>query len=353
MNIVSIVGARPQFVKASVVSHALKKADITEFMINTGQHYDDNMSQVFFQELGISQPDVNLGVGSGSHGRQTAASLAGIEAELVRQAPARVLVYGDTNATIAGALAAAKLQIPVDHIEAGLRSFNRTMPEEVNRILTDVLSDQLFCPTQVAVKNLAAEGIIKGVHLVGDVMVDALQHFSAVALDKSVILETLKIEPQTYVLMTIHRPSNADSSDRLIELVEALKRVEIPVVFPVHPRTLKLLPDELINRSNIQVIEPVGYLDMMMLEKQARIILTDSGGIQKEAYLHKVPCLTLRPETEWVETIQDGWNTLVSNINQLPRLIESPPEPKQWSEHYGDGRASDRIVSILRTLELN
>lgn len=350
MKILTIIGARPQFIKAGMVSHALRRNGIQELLCHTGQHYDDNMSMVFFEEMGIPQPDYNLGVGSGSHAEQTAASLRGIEDIILKEKPDLVLVYGDTNATIAGALAASKLHIPIAHVEAGLRSYNRTMPEEINRVLTDVISTYLFCPTSVAVENLKKEGITKGVYLTGDVMVDSLMHFTKVAENKSTILEHLKLEPKSYGLMTIHRPANADNRGKLLGLLNSLEKSPIPLIFPIHPRTLKLLSEfDLEAHPAIRPIDPVGYLDMMWLEKNAKVILTDSGGIQKEAYLHQVPCLTVRPETEWVETVEDGWNTLVNDrIEELPELIQSPPISIRNKSHYGDGQAAEIITGILK-----
>ncbi len=348
-NLISIIGARPQFIKASVVSRALRKAGVNEVLVHTGQHYDDNMSRIFFDEMGIPRPDYNLEVGSGAQGAQTAAGLQRIEEVLLKEKPNWVLVYGDTNATLAGALAAVKLHIPVAHVEAGLRSFNRTMPEEINRVVTDVVSNLLFCPTPTAVENLKHEGITAGVHQSGDVMVDALRYYTPIGEKKSTILKQLKLQRNQFVLMTIHRPANADSPERLKQLVQALDRVARPIIFPVHPRTRKLV-DELFNSGNspVRFIDPVGYLDMLVLEKNARVIVTDSGGIQKEAYLHKVPCLTVRPETEWVETVADGWNTLVNDrLVELPIFIQNPPAPKRWAEHYGDGQTAQKIVDIL------
>jgi len=348
-KLVTIIGARPQFVKASVVSKALRAKGVHEILVHTGQHYDDNMSRVFFDEMEIPRPDYNLAVGSGTQGAQTAASLEKIEQVLLQEKPDWVLVYGDTNATIAGALAAAKLNIPIAHIEAGLRSFNRTMPEEINRVMTDVISTLLFCPTPVAIENLRHDGITGGVHLVGDVMVDALLHYTPIGEAKSQILTSHNLTPKNYSLMTIHRPSNADSPGRLVQLFECLKTASMPVIFPVHPRTRKLIGSLFQNENHpVRLIEPLGYLDMMVLEKNAKVIITDSGGIQKEAYLHKVPCLTVRPETEWVETVEDGWNTLVNDrLEDLPKLIVNPPEPKQWLTHYGDGQAAEKITEIL------
>lgn len=349
IKLLSIIGARPQFVKASVVSRAVRAHGIKEILVHTGQHYDDNMSRVFFEEMGIPRPDYNLEVGSGTQGVQTAATLERIERVMLDEKPDWVLVYGDTNATIAGALAAAKLHIPIAHVEAGLRSYNRTMPEEINRVVTDVLSTLLFCPTSAAVKNLEQEGMTRGVHVIGDVMVDTLQFYTPLGERQSHILERLVLQPKNYALMTIHRPANADSPERLQALMEALKACEYPVIFPVHPRTHRLVNQVFTLKNHpVQLVDPVGYLDMMVLEKNARIIVTDSGGIQKEAYLHKVPCLTVRPETEWVETVADGWNTLVNDrIGELPALIDEPPIPRQWSAHYGDGRAAEKITEIL------
>ncbi len=312
MKIVTIVGARPQFIKAAPVSRELRKQH-TEVLVHTGQHYDENMSAVFFRELEIPEPDCNLGIGSGSHGQQTGAMLGGIEAVLIAEQPDWVLVYGDTNSTLAGALAAAKLHIKVAHVEAGLRSFNRRMPEEVNRVLTDHVSDMLFCPTQTAVKNLAREGLTQGVHLVGDVMHEALLWAAERARTQSVILDRLVLMKKGFLLATVHRAENTDDPVRLRAIVEALVSLDDPIVFPIHPRTRKAL-DRLefpTLPSRVKVIEPVGYLDMVHLEQSARTIMTDSGGIQKEAYWLGVPCVTLRDETEWVETVESGWNVLV------------------------------------------
>ena len=350
MKTLTIIGARPQFIKAGMVSRALLNNGVNEILCNTGQHYDDNMSKVFFEEMDIPQPNYNLGVGSGSHAEQTAASLRGIEDVILKETPDIVLVYGDTNATVAGALAASKLHIPIAHVEAGLRSYNRTMPEEINRVLTDSVSSYLFCPTSVAVENLKKEGMTKGVFITGDVMVDSLIYFTKIAERKSTILKHLNLEPKSYGLMTIHRPANADNHGKLSSLLTSLEKSPIPLIFPIHPRTLKLLSEfNLKHHPTIRPIDPVGYLDMMLLEKNAKVILTDSGGIQKEAYLHQVPCLTVRPETEWVETVEDGWNTLVNDrIEELPELIQSPPIPIRNKSHYGDGQAADIITKILK-----
>ena len=354
MKVVSIVGARPQFIKAAPISRALRAAGHEEFLVHTGQHYDTNMSAVFFDELGMRSPDANLSVGSGYHGAQTAAMLKGVEKIVLAENPERVLVYGDTNSTLAGALAAAKLQIPVAHVEAGLRSFNRRMPEEINRILADHLSDVLLCPSQTAVDNLKAEGISKGVHLVGDVMYDAVLLFAELARERSSILNRLEIRPGDYLLATVHRAENTDDVERLGNILRAFSQLDEQVIFPIHPRTRKAITDsgddELKESSNIRLIEPVGYLDMLSLQQNARMILTDSGGIQKEAYWLGVPCVTLRDETEWVETVQAGWNTLAGAT--YPCIIEAvksfrPPENSR-PVLYGDGEVAQQCVRILQ-----
>jgi len=350
MKIVTIIGARPQFVKASVVSKALRAAGHTEILVNTGQHYDDNMARIFFEEMGIPKPDYDLGVGSGTHASQTADSLIGIEKILVKENPDFIIVFGDTNATLAGALAAAKLHIKIAHIEAGLRSYNRDMPEEINRVVTDVLSDLLFVPTVVAEENLQQEGISSGIHIVGDVMVDALMTYTMVAEQRSSILDQLNLEKEKFLLMTIHRPSNADHDDRLLSILKEVSRIDLSVIFPVHPRSRDRV-EKLISQTdgNIRIVDPVGYLDMMMLERYSNMIITDSGGVQKEAYLHKTPCLTVRGETEWVETVRDGWNYIVGDqLEKISILSKNFPEPKGWNHHYGDGHSSDKIIEILQ-----
>lgn len=356
LNILTIIGARPQFIKAAPVSKALRKAGHREFLVHTGQHYDHTMSQVFFDELNIPQPDANLGVGSGSHGKQTGEMLMQIEAVILKQQPDWVLVYGDTNSTLAGALAAIKLHIPVAHVEAGLRSFNREMPEEHNRVLTDHCADLLFCPTQTAVNNLAREGITQSVHLVGDTMYDAVLQFSALARQRSRILETLDLTPENYLLATVHRPYNTDNPENLRSVVAAFVECGETVIFPVHPRTRARLAEtgvvEMIQHApQVHLIEPVGYLDMLMLEQHARMILTDSGGIQKEAYWLGVPCVTLRSETEWVETVDAGWNTLVgAESAQIVAAVHnyslSPTRPIL----YGDGQASTKCANLLTSI---
>jgi UDP-GlcNAc3NAcA epimerase len=312
MKVLTIVGARPQFIKAAPVSRELRKQH-HEVLVHTGQHYDATMSDIFFRELEIPEPDYNLAIGSGPHGEQTGAMLAAIERVLLVENPNWVLVYGDTNSTLAGALAAAKLHCKVAHVEAGLRSFNRRMPEELNRVLTDHISDLLFCPTETAVDNLAREGITDGVHLVGDVMHEALLWAAEKAKVRSTILQDLRVERKRYLLVTVHRAENTDDPARLRAILDAFAAIGEQIVFPVHPRTRKALQDLAVGSlpRHVKMIEPVGYLDMVELEHSARLILTDSGGIQKEAYWFGVPCITLRDETEWVETVTSGWNVLV------------------------------------------
>ncbi len=355
-KILTIVGARPQFIKCAPVSRVLRKSAV-EVLIHTGQHYDDNMSEAFFRELDIPKPNYNLGVGSASHGVQTGEMLKGIEDVLVKERPDVVLVYGDTNSTLAGALAASKMHIPVAHVEAGLRSFNRRMPEEINRVVTDHLSDQLFCPTETSVKHLAQEGISKGVHLVGDVMYDSLLYNVKVAEAKSTILERLRLRSKEYCLATVHRAENTDDAGRLQAILEAFREISktYPVVWPVHPRTRKILqtldasfitspsPDQALRLS-----EPVSYLDMLALERRARVILTDSGGVQKEAYWLRVPCVTLREETEWVETLELGWNQIVgTDVGAIQRAAHRPIPPEPIAQPFGNGRSAEAIVAAL------
>lgn len=355
MKFLTVVGARPQFIKAAPVSKLLRKQH-HEVLLHTGQHYDDEMSAIFFRELRIPKPDYNLGIGSASHGSQTGQMLARIEEILQAENPTGVLVYGDTNSTLAGALAAIKLQIPVAHVEAGLRSFNRSMPEEHNRVLTDHCSDLLFCPTQTAVNHLTTEGITQGVHLVGDVMYDAVREFGALARQQSTILEHYGLS--TYFLATVHRPYNTDNPERLRSILSAFSQLNQPVIFPAHPRTRKRIKEfgleQLVTSSpTLHLIEPVGYLDMLMLEQNARLILTDSGGVQKEAYFFAVPCVTLRPETEWIETVEVGWNYLVDAGNSAKikqavinfQAIQETPPPV-----FGDGHAAQKITHLLSSV---
>jgi UDP-GlcNAc3NAcA epimerase len=381
MKIATIIGARPQFIKAAAVSRSIAEyneklhsnqspmtqhpSPIDEVVIHTGQHYDDGMSAIFFRELEIPEPDYNLNIGSGSHGLQTGQMLIAIEDVLIKQKPDWVLIYGDTNSTLAGALAAAKLHIPIAHVEAGLRSFNRLMPEEVNRVVADQLSDLLFCPSQVAFDNLAAEGISlpltphvshfkPHVVITGDVMADSLQFAAKKASTNSDILTHLELQPKGYLLATIHRAENTDDLDRLGNIIEALSDLAEKefVVLPIHPRTRKILNDNFALRltphPSLKIIDPVGYFDIIALEKSARIILTDSGGMQKEAYWLKVPCITLRDETEWIETVEMGWNILTgADHDKIIVAVRTFKTPSEHPPLYGDGNAAERIVKIL------
>jgi UDP-GlcNAc3NAcA epimerase len=314
LKLVSIVGARPQFIKAAAVSRVLRPRH-QEFLVHTGQHYDYEMSGIFFDGLDLPRPDANLGVGSGSHGAQTGAMLKGVEDVLLAERPDYLLIYGDTNSTLAGAVAASKLSVPVVHIEAGLRSFNRRMPEEINRVVADHLSALLLCPSDTAVRNLAAEGITGNVHLVGDVMLDVLNWAKArLTAQPAGILDRLGVKKQRYLLATVHRSENTDDLARLSQILQAFNSLKDPVVFPVHPRARKMIVDAGCEiNSNVRLIDPVAYLDMVALTSAARLVLTDSGGLQKEAYWLGIPCLTLRDETEWVETVAAGWNRLVGS----------------------------------------
>lgn len=444
MKIATIVGARPQFIKAAAVSRAIAaynrpasgapvpappssspvapdsayltpaasrpspdSGPITEVLIHTGQHYDDGMSAVFFRELEIPEPQYNLGVGSGTHGRQTGQMLAAIEEVLLAEKPAWVLIYGDTNSTLAGALAAAKLHIPVAHVEAGLRSFNRRMPEEINRVVADRLSTLLLCPSQVAADNLAAEGIVKNVVITGDVMADALQFAAAKAATRSDILARLGLQPRRYLLATVHRAENTDDPDRLESIMKALIALakEETVVLPLHPRTRKILAASLpatlmysaapltsnaaslmyivapLTSNNasslpsaapsaatppalspapspappaappaaaLRIIDPIGYFDSIALQKSARLLLTDSGGMQKEAYWLRVPCVTLRDETEWVETVASGWNILAgADHDKIMEAVRGFKAPSAHPSLYGEGKAAEKIIGAM------
>jgi len=353
-KIATIVGARPQFIKSLPVSNEIRKI-AHEVLVHTGQHYDRNMSAIFFEEMGIPEPDYNLGVGSGSQGEQTAQMLARIEAVLIDEKPDVLLIYGDTNSTLAGALAASKLHIPIAHVEAGLRSFDKKMPEEINRIVADHVSDVLFCPTQTAVDNLKNEGIVEGVELVGDVMYDAALHFSKIAEEKSSVLEKLDLQPKGYLLATIHRSANTDEIENLKILLETFVESGETIVFPVHPRTRKVINtaalNDILTGSNVKLVDPVGYIDFLKLERNATKILTDSGGVQKEAFFFAVPCITLRDTTEWVETVESGWNVLV-NVDKelLMRQIQEFSPSGEPAKLFGDGKASIYIAQRLTTL---
>lgn len=358
MKLLDIVGARPQFIKVGPILRAIAKHNrehpqraIHEVLVHTGQHYDYTMSRVFFEELELKEPDYHLGVGSGTHGSQTGEMLKRIEDVLLKEKPDLVMVYGDTNSTLAGALAAAKLHIPVAHVEAGLRSFNKTMPEEINRVLTDHISDLLFCPTQTAVENLEREGITKGVHLVGDVMYDSVLYNVQLAEKRSEILERLHLQPKGYALATVHRAENTDHPERLRSIFQALETIAadgLPVVVPLHPRTRKRLSALNLPFNRLQIIEPVSYLEMLLLEKSAKIILTDSGGVQKEAFFFKVPCVTVRDETEWVETVELGWNVLVGcdpeRIVEAGRTMRPPSGSAAPAKYWTRWESSDEEI---------
>ena len=349
MRVVTIVGARPQFIKCAPVSRELRKKH-EEILVHTGQHYDYGMSDIFFEELSIPKPDYNLGIGSGNHGAQTGAMLAAIEEVLLKEKPDWLLVYGDTNSTVAGALAAAKLHIPVIHVEAGLRSFDKRMPEEINRIMTDHLSDLLICPTKTAVANLKTEGIVNGVHHVGDVMADAVLYNKGRASLHSKILEIVGVSKGKYIAATIHRPSNTDSKENMESIFSAFERSGKTIVFPIHPRTRKYITEYNIDiPENVHLIEPLGYLDMLQLTANAEKVVTDSGGVQKEAYILKVPCVTLRENTEWVETLNNGWNKLLdsANTDAISKSIDETIIPGEWVPVFGDGHGSEKIVDIL------
>lgn len=361
MKIITVLGARPQFIKAATVSTALERerqrgADLDEIIVHTGQHYDENMSDVFFTELGIPRPRHNLGVGSGTHGAMTAKMLTGIEAILLAEKPDWVLVYGDTNSTLAGTLAASKLHVPVCHVEAGLRSFDKRMPEEQNRIVVDHLSTLLMCPTRAAIDNLAREGLERSAHHVGDVMFDAALHFGRIAEARSRALVEHGLTPGAYYLCTVHRAENTDDPARLGGILDALQRLatpERPVLWPLHPRTKSYLEQSglarrLAGNSAVRCIAPVGFLDMILLEKHALTILTDSGGVQKEAYFHGVPCVTLRDRTEWIETVTAGWNRIAGT--DADRILEAvaASRPGNIIDEYGEGQAAEQVVRWLK-----
>lgn len=363
MRVLTVVGARPQFIKAAPLSRALRLRH-TEILVHTGQHYDYQMSQVFFEGLDIPQPDYELEVGSASHAEQTARMLAGLEKIMLDERPEIVVVFGDTNSTLAGAMAAAKLNIPIAHVEAGLRSFNRAMPEEINRILTDRVSTLLFCPTITAVSNLRAEGVTFGLHFVGDVMFDVAKE-AAAKLEASglaqAILARFGVAMKQFLFCTIHRASNTDDPANLAAIFEALIEHNEPVILPLHPRTRARLDQagfapRLAAAKHIILTEPLGYLDCIALQRAARLVLTDSGGIQKEACFFKVPCITLRDETEWVETVQSGWNVLTGAHTQriLTELRRAAPRETQSCLEMGmaDGRAAERVAKKINRDEL-
>lgn len=353
MKIVTVVGARPQFIKAAIVSKAFASRGIKEVLIHSGQHYDENMSEVFFRELGMRKPNYNLNSGSGSHAQQTGKMLSAIEEVLVAESPDWVVVYGDTNTTLAAALSAAKINIPIAHVESGLRSHNRCMPEEINRVLTDHVSSLLFAPTRAAIQNLTKEGVSKkSIKLTGDVMYDAAIYYGKKAEKDSRILSALGICAEKYILATIHRAENTDSIARLSAIMRGISAVakEIKVIMPLHPRTRRIIKNFGLDVSAIKIIDPVGYLDMVSLEKNAVGIVTDSGGVQKEAYFYRVPCITLRDETEWVELVEAGWNLLSppASAKRVKEGILAGIRAKgKEGRFYGNGHASQIIADCF------
>lgn len=373
MKILSIVGARPQFVKVAMLAEAVREYNETatgtqldHVLVHTGQHYDPNLSDVFFNQLPLPEPHYNLGVGSGSHAHQTGELLKRIESAILKEGPDVTVLYGDTNSTLAGAVAASKMHLKVAHVEAGLRSFNRRMPEEINRVVADHLSDFLFCPTSTAVNHLKSEGITQGVYLSGDVMLDAALAFTATANTRSHVLSTLGLRPSEYMLCTMHRAENTESDRHIAKIVQLLTQIDRPLVFPMHPRTRDRLASSphlqepakaLLSAKHLHVIDPVSYLDMLALTCNARLVLTDSGGLQKEAYFLGVPCLTLRGETEWTETLNGGWNRLVNaESEQTIPLVESlwmgngmRPVGRPDLSAFGGGEAANLIVRQLAT----
>lgn len=365
IKLLTIVGARPQFIKAAMVSRAIiaHNQPLTEDILHTGQHFDPEMSDIFFRQMGIPEPAVNLNINGGNHGEMTGKMLAAIESEILSRKPDWVLVYGDTNSTLAGALAAAKIHVPVAHVEAGLRSFNRRMPEEINRILTDHVSTLLLCPTHAAVANLQREGFSLPstiahrpspnapviVH-VGDVMYDAALMFGEMAAAKSTILDDLGLTSGEYLLATVHRAENTDDPIRLQNILTAFAKLDKPVVFPLHPRTRQKIADLIpspVTWHPLRFMKPVSFLDMVQLEQNAHCILTDSGGVQKEACFHGVPCVTLRDETEWVETVETGWNQVVGADTYRICSAVCLAAPGRPIAEYGNGQASQAIVSLL------
>ncbi len=347
MKVVTIVGARPQFVKAAAFGRVLRQ-EHTEVLVHTGQHYDPALSDVFFQELDLPKPRHHLGVGSGSHGRQMGQMLERLEPVLEKEAPDWVVIFGDTNSALAGAIATSKLHMPLAHVEAGLRSFDRSMPEEINRIVADHTSDILFAPTQTAMDILDTEGLATRAHLTGDIMYDSLLHQLPLA-EETDIIERLALLPGGYALATVHRAANTDNLDALGRILDALALLDEPVVFPMHPRTrLAIASSDLETSSNVRVIDPVGYLEMLALQRNARLVLTDSGGVQKEAYLLGVPCVTLREETEWPETLAEGWNVLAGSDPSLIVAAALRSKPTGTPPLvFGDGHSAERMVRLL------
>ncbi len=359
MKIVTVLGARPQFIKATPVSDELRERGHTEFVVHTGQHYDADMSQVFFDELELPEPHVNLGVGSGTHALQTARMLEGIEPVLIDDRPDTVVVYGDTNSTLAAAIAACKLEINLVHIEAGLRSYNRSMPEEHNRVLTDHCATVLCCPTETAVENLAREGLTDGVHLVGDTMYDLILRMRPRAREQSDVVDRLGLSDRPYSVATVHRAYNTDDPARLASILEGLGALGSTVVLPVHPRTRKIFDgggdDPVAVAPNVRLVDPLSYIDMLRLVDGSDLVLTDSGGLQKEAYWLGVPCITLRPETEWVETVETGWNVIAdADAVRIVTAAGKDDWPQAGTrEAFGRGDAGKRIVDVIEEAVAN
>lgn len=349
MRIFSIVGARPQFIKLAPLSAGLAGLH-DEYIVHTGQHYDYAMSEKIFLDLGIRKPDIHLGTGSGSQASQTGEMMIKLETVMIEKEPDIIIIFGDTNSTLAGALAASKLNIPIIHIEAGLRSYNRSMPEEINRIVADHVSKYLFVPTQTAVDILKKEGLEENTFFTGDIMVDTMKNNIEIALQKSTVISELKLENKEYNLLTLHRNYNVDNTDILEHILDQLGQLGEKIIFPVHPRTRKMLTTNYCLPENIQIIEPQGYLDFIALEHSAKRIITDSGGIQKEAYILRKPCITLRTETEWVETVEEKWNLL---INPADKMIVSKiscfKSPEKQEDIFGKD-VTKKMIDIINTL---
>jgi UDP-GlcNAc3NAcA epimerase len=350
MKIFSIVGARPQFIKLAPLSARLGESH-QEFIVHTGQHYDYAMSEQIFNDLGMRKPDIHLEIGSGSQASQTGKMMISLEQAMLQQKPDLIIVFGDTNSTLAGALAAAKLNIPIVHIEAGLRSYNKNMPEEINRIATDHISKYLFAPTPTAMNILSSEGLKQSSYLTGDIMVDTIKTNLEIALKKSTIICNLKLEGKEYNLLTLHRNYNVDDPAVLEHLLNGLGQLEEKVIFPVHPRTRKMLPGGDRLPVNIEIVEPQGYLDFIVLENYAKRILTDSGGIQKEAYILRKPCITLRTETEWVETVEERWNLLINPANNgIASKINNFNPPEKQNEVFGNN-VTEKMIDIINSID--
>ena len=365
MKIVSIVGARPQFIKASAICRSIKefnrdsKDKIKEVIVHTGQHFDSNMSDIFFEELNIPLPNYNLEISGGTHAEMTSRMMVSIEKVLLKEKPAYMLIYGDTNSTLAAALVAAKIHIPIVHIESGLRSFNRRMPEEINRIIADRVSTINFCPTDQALENLKNEGLGKNAFVVGDVMYDVSQYYKKIGKNKSSIIEKLNLQNKDFALATCHRTENTDHPERLEEILKAFTEInkKMPVFFCIHPRTRKLISKFNLTSylNNFSIIEPLSFIDMVALEQEASLILTDSGGVQKEAFFYRTPCITMRDETEWVETVELGWNQVVgANMDKILKAFKNKDIHKniRQSEPYGDGLSAQKIIQIIYKMYL-